>query len=101
MTTTMTTECPEQVQIRLLAILQLGLLNIRSCAERQDHIRCGAEANHLHNIPALILDFSQDKLQFYMSIEVPQYLQDINNQASSEMRQLWKLLTDWMQEQHS
>ena len=41
---------PEKLQESLLAIVEMGIANIRFQCERGCYESCEAEANHIHNI---------------------------------------------------
>jgi hypothetical protein len=90
---------PPIVQASLLKILGFGLLNIRHHAELKNSERCAIEANHLHNIPGLLENFSIDLLKFYVDIEKPQYARETNDQVLAEIRSAWAELTDWLSKQ--
>ena len=90
---------PPNVQASLLTILKLGLLNIRREAWRKNSERCAIEADHLHNIPGLLEDFSIDLLKYYVDIERPQYVRETNDQVLKEMRGAWSELADWLSKQ--
>jgi len=87
---------PPVIQASLLTVLKLGLLNIRSQAERGNPQQCSIEANHLHNIPGLLAHFSIDLLKFYLDVEVPQYVREMNGQVLEELRVAWDELADWL-----
>ena len=66
----------------LLAILRIGILRCRIFAEPETVARCHAEANHVHNIPTILLQGNDGALSYYMNVEVPIYL--TNSQAADE-----------------
>lgn len=66
----------EQTKVILLEIIQDGLLQIRAAAEIGDIELCRIEANHLHNLPSLIKNFSLDLLGYYIDVEAKQYLRE-------------------------
>jgi hypothetical protein len=87
------------VQASLLTILKLGLPNIRCEAWRKNSERCAIEADHLHNIPGLLEDFSIDLLKYYVDIERLRYVREINDQVLEEIRNAWTDLTHWLSKQ--
>jgi hypothetical protein len=89
---------PPIVQASLLTILKFGLLNIRYHAERKSSERCAIEANHLHNIPGLLENFSIDLLKFYIDIEMPQYVRETDDRILAEIRSAWVGLHKWLSE---
>jgi hypothetical protein len=92
---------PSIVQAALLTILKHGLLNIRYQAERKNCERCAIEANHLHNIPGLLENFSVDVLRYYLDLERPQYVRETNDQVLAQIRSAWVELADWLSEQRA
>ncbi len=46
-------------------ILESGLFNIRQAASSGDVKQCFAEVDHLHNIPALLMDFENKELHHF------------------------------------
>jgi hypothetical protein len=87
---------PPVIQASLLTILKLGLLNVRYYAQGKKLERCVIEANHLHNIPGLLENFSIDLLKYYIDIERPQYVRETNDQVLEEVRGAWSELADWL-----
>ena len=57
----------------VLEILQLGTLRIRSLGWSGNARRCAIEADHLHNLPALLLSPSAALLSFYWEVEKPAF----------------------------
>jgi hypothetical protein len=90
---------PPTIEASLLSILKFGLLNIRYHAERKNAERCAIEADHLHNIPGLLQNFSVDLMRFYIDIEMPQYIREIDGQVIADIRSAWAVLTDWLSKQ--
>jgi hypothetical protein len=78
-------KCPDDIHQQLLKVLSIGIRNIRVCCDRRQYERCGYEANHIHNIPALIEDFTMDKLAYYVEVEAAEYLRQINQGSPSEV----------------
>jgi hypothetical protein len=87
---------PPVIQASLLTILKLGLLNFRYYAQGKNLERCVIEANHLHNIPGLLENFSIDLLKYYIDIERPQYVRETNDQVLEKIRGAWSELADWL-----
>ena len=73
----------------VLEILQLGTLRIRSLGWAGDARRCAIEADHLHNLPALLLSPSSALLSYYWEAEKPAF-EDASDDADLAMfRPLW------------
>jgi hypothetical protein len=58
-------KCPDPVADILLEILRVGLLRIRSLGWMANPGRCAVEADHLHNLPSLLLHYSSEALKHY------------------------------------
>jgi hypothetical protein len=66
--------CPPEVAEILLEILQNGLLRIRALGWGNNAARCAVEADHLHNLPGLLMHFSADGLRYYWEVERPAFV---------------------------
>ena len=87
---------PETLQESLLAIVEMGIVNIRFQCQGGRYESCEAEANHIHNIPGLVQDFSADKLAYYLEVELPQYLREIGNHPRGDLLPHWEILRRWL-----
>jgi hypothetical protein len=63
--------CPPEVAEVLLEILSIGLLRIRAAGWSKNPSRCAIEADHLHNLPALLDNYSLERLKYYWEAEKP------------------------------
>ena len=63
--------CPEEVAEALLQIIHRAVLYIRVAGWQHDAAYCALEADHIHNLPGLILNYSRDNLKYYLDIERP------------------------------
>jgi hypothetical protein len=61
--------CPPDVARVVLQILQVAILRIRAGGWGGDGSRCAMEAGHVHNLPALLIDYSDELLRFYWEVE--------------------------------
>jgi len=86
----------ETLQESLLAIVERGIVNIRFQCEGGRYELCEAEANHIHNIPGLVQDFSADKLAYYLEVEVPQYVRAIGHPPRGDLLPQWEILRRWL-----
>ena len=59
--------CPPPLAAILLDILYQGILACRAGPPE----RCAVEADHIHNVPALLADYSADRLRYYWDVERP------------------------------
>jgi hypothetical protein len=61
--------CPPDVAVELVEILRWGLLNIRTAGYQGDSRRCAQESDHIHNLPALLIDYAPQLLAYYWRTE--------------------------------
>lgn len=66
--------CPPEVARVILQILQVAVLRIRASGWRGDGSRCAADADHVHNLPALLIDYSDELLRLYWQVERPLFM---------------------------
>ncbi len=84
--------CPPEVAAAMLSILQTGLLRIRAAGWSNDPGRCAIESDHLHNIPALLANFSPDLFRYYWDVERTAYLAQVGPENAAAFADAWKLL---------
>lgn len=65
-------ECPEPLRQAMLDLLAYTLVTIRN--EPSNSRQCQAFADHMHNVPSLLAEFSPDLLRYYWEIERPCFL---------------------------
>jgi hypothetical protein len=65
--------CPPDIAEIILEILQTGLLGIRAQGWSGNSASCACEADHLHNLPQLLGDYSPELLRYYWEVERPAY----------------------------
>jgi hypothetical protein len=75
--------CPEEVAEILCDILATGLVRIRAAALSGDAERCQIESDHLHNLPRLLSDYTDEALAYYWEAERPSFV-DRSAGASTE-----------------
>lgn len=70
-----------------LEILHWGLIRLRNeaCGENQE--LCAIEADHLHNLPALIAHPSEEGHAYYLDTERPVYLERLEKLGAEEYLQ--------------
>ena len=73
----------------LLEILKLGTLRIRQAGWANDARRCAIEADHLHNLPDLLLNPSPALLHYYWEVEKPAFECDSSDADLAMFRPLW------------
>lgn len=66
--------CPPELTPILCRILKIGLLNARACGWQNEAKAAALEADHVHNLPELLCEFSQRRLEYYWKAERPDYV---------------------------
>jgi hypothetical protein len=84
--------CPPEIAEIIFEILRNGLLRIRLTGWRGDAHRCAVEADHLHNLPRLLTQFSADSLRYYWEVERPSFLNQTTNDFLPGFEELWNRL---------
>jgi hypothetical protein len=84
--------CPPEISEIVLKILETGLLRIRSLAWSGQANRCAIEADHIHNLPDLLADFSHERLSYYWNVERPSYIAQGSEEQISEWETIWQRL---------
>ena len=77
--------CPPELADVLTKLIEAGILRIRSAAWAGDSQRCVVEADHIHNLPGLLTNFSDGALRYYWEAERPAFLA----QSSGETPWFW------------
>jgi hypothetical protein len=76
----------------LQEILTTGLLRIRSLAWSGDSKRCAIEADHIHNLPHLLVHGDSDGLVYYWEVERTSYIDQTEPDQLSVWEPLWQRL---------
>jgi hypothetical protein len=84
--------CPPESAEILLDILRTGLIQIRALGWSGDAAACAAEADHLHNLPDLLANFSPERLRYYWDVERPAYLNRCGPDNAELFGPLWTRL---------
>ena len=84
--------CPPEVAEILTEILQCGLLQIRNCSWNNNAETAAKLADHIHNLPMLILDFSHERLAYYWEAERPAFLNSTDDEVVKPYLDLWERL---------
>jgi hypothetical protein len=77
-------------------ILYRGLLFIRG-TPGSDVERCSLEADHLHNLPGLLLEESIPLLNYYFKLERPDYLARVSGPIPPGYEAQWKIIGDFLE----
>ena len=90
-------QCPAEIANVITEILTTGLLRIRalgwSGASAQ---RCAVEADHLHNLPALLSDFKPESLAYYWEAERVSFIQRSSPEDVEGFEPLWEALSGFV-----
>ena len=84
--------CPPDIATILLSILTHGLLRVRAAANSGDAAHAALEADHLHNIPALLQHYSPELLRYYWEVERPAFVAQSNPDSLALFAPLWQRL---------
>ena len=89
--------CPPDILDALLEILYLGILRIRSDGQTGNAERCAIEADHLHNLPNTIKNYSDDRLVSYYQLQVQGYIARSAGQNVNCFRPAWSKIASYLQ----
>lgn len=82
-------KCPLELAQPLLEITRNGVLRARAAAWQGDCRRAAIEADHIHNLPGLIAEFSEDRLRYYWDAERLDYLDKSKSVSVAEFERAW------------
>jgi hypothetical protein len=81
--------CPPEVAQVVLGLLSRGLVRIRRLGWSGRGSLCAAEADHLHNLPDLLANYSEERLRYYWDVERACYLRHVPPEQSAWLIDLW------------
>ena len=87
-----------EVKDALTEIVYYGILLIRSEARAGNATRCAIEAEHLHNLPNLINNYSDEHLLCYYPNEVTSYLAATKSVNVNCYRPAWAIIDQYLKE---
>lgn len=85
-------DCPREIAEVVMAILEQRIVRIRAFATSQQAKKCLWEADHLHNLPAIMSDYRPERLRFYWEVERPTFMAQIPEEERRELTPLWERL---------
>ena len=89
----------EQVLLAFKNILMDGLLRIRAGSSLSF---CQNEANHLHNIPSLMLNPDRGVIHYYYTIERVEYLSELDAKDRVSIEDWykgdWRIIAEYLSE---
>jgi hypothetical protein len=84
--------CPPAIATILLEILRHGILRARAAGWSGDAERCVIETDHIHNLPELIDNYSQERLRYYWDTERASFMSACPADERSSWLPLWHRL---------
>jgi len=81
---------PPAIADILAEIMTTGILNIRALGWSGRVDRCAVEADHIHNLPRLLTEYSPGLIAYYWNAERPSF----RSQVTPEEAKSWDLLRD-------
>ena len=85
-------QCTPEIAEIVCEILRIGLLRIRALGWDRNPGRCAIEADHLHNLPALIASFDLRRLEYYWDAERVSFIKQSRPEDVAVFEPLWKAL---------
>ena len=89
-------QCPPDIAEAITKILATGLLRIRALSGSGLAAQSAIEADHLHNLPRLLVDFSPECLAYYWNAERVAYLGQIAPDRRAVWEPLWEQLKPYV-----
>jgi hypothetical protein len=87
-------QCPPKIAEIVHEILRIGILRIRAAAWNGDAARSAIEADHLHNLPALLADYRPELLDYYLRVESASFASRCSPDDFSCFEPLWNSLAE-------
>ena len=84
--------CPTEVSKPVLEILRIGILRIRAFGFEKDASRCASEADHLHNLPGLLISYQPGALKCYLEVEQPIFVEKSQGRSVADFEKHWAQL---------
>ncbi|GEM_PF-1096757 len=89
-------QCPPEVVEIITDILTIGLLRIRAADWPDRSARCAVEADHLHNLPNLLANYSPELLDYYWNTERPCFIKNSSSEDIEGFRPAWESLAEFI-----
>jgi hypothetical protein len=84
--------CPPDIAEILLEIIKTAVLRIRALGWSGNAAQCAIEADHVHNLPALLGHYSPDQLSYYLDVSRPSFIQQAKGADVDAFEHLWASL---------
>ena len=62
-------KCPDDIAPTIIELISTAVIRVRAAGWSGDAELCAIEADHVHNLPGLLLNFSFELLGFYWRVE--------------------------------
>lgn len=86
------TACPPEIAEIIAKILSDSLLQIRGAGWSENPERCAILADHTHNLPHLLVNYSPELLRFYWNVERVAFIADMKGEDLGTFEPLWERL---------
>jgi hypothetical protein len=84
--------CSPEIAAIVAEILKAGILRIRQLGWANDGERCAVEADHIHNLPDLLSNYSPDLLKHYWEVERTGFINQSSPADLASFELLWQRL---------
>jgi hypothetical protein len=88
--------CPNEVSNSVLEILRIGILRIRVFGFEGNASRCASEADHLHNLPGLLISYQPGALKYYLEVEQPIFVEKSQGTSIADFEKHWEQLKTYV-----
>jgi hypothetical protein len=85
--------CPVEIAAILTDIITIGLLHIRTLGWSGNSQRCAIEADHIHNLPYLLINFAPQRLVYYWEAERASFVNQTPRSDLAVLEPLWQRLS--------
>ncbi len=89
--------CPDEIADILCEILEQAILRIRAAGWEKNLSRCAIEADHVHNLPSLLIHYSPDRLKYYWEAERSSFLKQSSPDEALGYIPLWNRLAEFVE----
>jgi hypothetical protein len=96
-TSELTMQCPPVIAEIVCEILRIGLLRMRAFGWKRNPERCAVEADHLHNLPGLLVDYKAELLDYYWRAERVGFIECSTVEDANDFEPLWKSLAEFIE----
>jgi hypothetical protein len=84
--------CPQPIADAVLAIIRQSILRARAAGWDGDAGLCAVLMDHIHNLPGLLTDYSEERLDYYWDTERLSFIDRVPVAISDSFMPLWEKL---------